>query len=104
MTMAEREPVIFELIDLPSGNVVNSFANVCDALASIRRLARTHGWGSARNLALLRLEGCRPSIGCHGGGFDGSRCIPGIDGDLTLIPARLTRSRNMRVDQHRALR
>ena len=55
--MTEREPVVFELIDLASGNVVNDFAHASDALESIRRLAHIHGWESVRNLALLRLEG-----------------------------------------------
>ena len=55
--MTDKEAVIFELIDLTSGNVVNDFADVAEALASIRRIAEMHGWEAVRNLALMRLEG-----------------------------------------------
>ncbi len=55
--MTDAEAVIFELIDLSSGNVVNDFADLAEALASIRRVADIHGWDAVRNLALMRLHG-----------------------------------------------
>ena len=55
--MTEEEPVVFELIDLTSGNVINDFDHVGDALESIRRVAAVHGWETVGNLALMRLEG-----------------------------------------------
>jgi hypothetical protein len=55
--MTDREPVIFELIDLTSGNVINDFSDVREALESIRDIAAIHGWETVQNLALLRLEG-----------------------------------------------
>jgi hypothetical protein len=60
--MTDQEPIVFELIDLASGNVVNDFAHVRDALASIRRLAAAHGWETVENLALMRLEGDDQSL------------------------------------------
>jgi hypothetical protein len=60
--VTDQEPVIFELIDLASGNVVNDFAHMHDALESIRRLAATHGWETVENLALMRLEGDDQSL------------------------------------------
>lgn len=60
--MPETDPVVFELIDLASGNVVNDFAQVHDALESIRRLAEVHGWDAVANLALMRLEGDDQSL------------------------------------------
>lgn len=55
--MTDREVTIFELIDLTFGNVVNDFADVADALASIRRLAGIYGWDAVQNLALMQLAG-----------------------------------------------
>jgi hypothetical protein len=60
--MTDEEHAIFELIDLASGNVVNDFAHLHDALESIRRLAAVHGWESVENLALMRLEGDDQSL------------------------------------------
>jgi hypothetical protein len=42
---------------LTSGNVVNDFADVSEALESIRRVASNYGWDTVKNLALMRLDG-----------------------------------------------
>jgi hypothetical protein len=55
--MAGGENVIFELIELSSGNVVNDIADVDEALTSVCRVAGIHGWDMVQNLALLRLDG-----------------------------------------------
>lgn len=55
--MTDEASDIFELIDLASGNVVNDFGSLRDALGAIRRLAEAHGWDAVGNLALLRLDG-----------------------------------------------
>jgi hypothetical protein len=55
MTKAMNE--IIELIDLTSGNVVDDFDDVSEALAAIRRVASIHGWASVANLSLMRIAG-----------------------------------------------
>ncbi|MDF3040175.1 MAG: hypothetical protein K0Q71_2881 [Thermomicrobiales bacterium] len=55
--MTDSETVNFELIELSSGNVVNDFADVAEALTAVRRVAGLHGVPAVHNLALLRLDG-----------------------------------------------
>jgi hypothetical protein len=60
--MTDEASEVFELIDLTSGNVVNDFVSLRDALEAIRRLAEAHGGDTVGNLALLRLDGDEQSL------------------------------------------
>jgi hypothetical protein len=55
--MIKTDGAIFELIDLASGNVIDDFESINDALESIRRVASKHGWDSVSNLSLMRVAG-----------------------------------------------
>jgi hypothetical protein len=47
----------FELIDLKSGNVLDDFADLQSAIATLRRVEATHGADAIRRLSLMHVSG-----------------------------------------------